>query len=265
MTDHTPLIPHEYVHPKTAEETGFFYRNSGNPIPPTHPDHGPMEHLPRRDDGSFSPYYYCSLEELGAAGVEGPPPRRRRHDGWTAQRMEEFIEQLRATASVTDACRAVHMSRTSAYKLYNRPDAAHFRAAWDEALRGATAVLAATAFDRAVNGTEYKVFHKGDFVGWQVRHDNRHLQWMLRVRDPLNWAPIGDLEAWLRHRGVEEAAGREAVERLAEAEAEWGRRLPGEKPQAVTDGRRASRDGAGAAQGSRNIVLLRTTPCAPAS
>lgn len=204
-------------------ETGFYYA-TGRPVPPTHPDHGPMEDLPRQEDGGFAAYYYCSRAELEAAEVASPPPRRRRHDGWTADRMAEFIETLRATASITDACRAVGMSRTSAYRLYHREDAAHFREAWDEALRCCTAVLATTAFDRAVNGTEYRVFHKGEFVGWQVRHDNRHLQWMLRARDPLNWAPLDDLEGWLRHRGIERP-GRSAPGRLAEAEHRWGRRL----------------------------------------
>lgn len=240
MNDSAPPTPPDYVHPKTAEETGYFYP-SGKPIPPTHPDHGPMDQLPRQEDGSFSVYYYCSHEELAACAADGPPPRRRRRDGWTTERMEEFIEHLRATASVTDACRAVGKSRSSAYRLYNRPDAAHFREAWDEALRGATAVLAATAFDRAVNGTEEQVYWKGEFAGWRTRHDNRHLQWMLRVRDPVNWAPIGDLEAWARHRAIEDPGGREAASRLAEAEAQWGRRLPGEEDPPALAGASAKR------------------------
>lgn len=227
MTDQPDPIPPGYIHPKTPEETGFFYKD-GSPVPPTHPDHGPMDALPRQEDGRFAAYYYCSKEELGDAGIDAPPPRRHRHDGWTTQRMEKFIETLRSTASVTDACRAVDMSRSSAYKLYQREDAAHFRKSWDEALRGCTAVLAATAFDRAVNGTEEAVFHQGRHVGFRTRYDNRHLQWMLRVRDPINWAPIGDLEAWMRHRAIEKQEGREEIARLARAEEKWGRRLPGE-------------------------------------
>jgi AcrR family transcriptional regulator len=229
MTDKTPTPSPEHVHPKTAEETGFFFPN-GAPVPPTHPDHGPMDQLPRMEDGRFAAYYYCSKAELKAIGLEDvTPPRRIRHDGWTAQKIADFLETLRASASVTDACRAVGMSRTSAYKLYHRKDSAHVRKAWDEALRHCTAVLATTAFDRAVNGTEYKVFHKGEFVGWQVRHDNRHLQWMLRVRDPLNWAPLDDLEGWMRHRGIEKPEPVDAsLDRLADAEEAWGQRLPDE-------------------------------------
>jgi hypothetical protein len=230
MTQDTPTPPPDYVHPKTAEETGFFYPN-GEPVPPTHPDHGPMDQLPRMEDGGFAAYYYCSTTELKAGGIaDATPPRRHRKDGWTLDRIERFLEALRSTASVTDACRTVSMSPRSAYDLYNRKGNDHIRKAWDEALRAATNILATTAFDRAVNGTEYKVFHKGEFVGWQVRHDNRHLQWMLRARDPLNWAPLDELQGWLRHREIAKHEDAEdSLERLAKGEEEWERRLPGEK------------------------------------
>ena len=71
------------------------------------------------------------------------PPRIRfrpvelkvRHDGWTAARQAHFIEVLAATRSIAAACSAVGMSRASAYKLRDRPDARQFRLAWHAALR----------------------------------------------------------------------------------------------------------------------------------
>lgn len=70
------------------------------------------------------------------------PPRNRftpvqlkaRHDGWSPGRQRCFIEELAATRSVSKACRAVGMSRDSAYKLRGRPEAAQFRLAWNQAL-----------------------------------------------------------------------------------------------------------------------------------
>lgn len=70
------------------------------------------------------------------------PPRTRftpvqlkaRHDGWSAERQFRFIEELAATRSISKACRAVGMSRDSAYKLRDRPEAAEFRLAWSRAL-----------------------------------------------------------------------------------------------------------------------------------
>lgn len=233
MKHKNPPKDSKRAHPRTAKDTGFFYKD-GRPIPPTHADHGPMDQLPRQEDGSFAAYYYCTKDEIRAGSIDGPPPRRLRHDGWTSERIKQFLEALRSTASIKDACRIVGKSRQSAYNLYNRKDSAHVREAWDEALRACTNILASTAFDRAVNGTEEQVYHKGEFVGWRDKHDNRHLQWMLRARDPLNWAPLHEVEGWLRHRGVEKTVPMQvSLKRFAEAEKKWGSRLPneGNKPQ----------------------------------
>ena len=63
-----------------------------------------------------------------------PVPLKARHDGWTAERQRRFIDMLAATRSLTKACAAVGMSRTSAYALRDRSDALHFRLAWRAAL-----------------------------------------------------------------------------------------------------------------------------------
>ena len=64
-----------------------------------------------------------------------PVQLKARHDGWTAERQRRFIDELAATRSLTSACKAVGMTRTSAYKLRDRPDALHFRLAWRAALK----------------------------------------------------------------------------------------------------------------------------------
>lgn len=230
-----PLPQHVYTPPPSRPTgTGLFYP-SGKEIPPTHPDHGPMHLLPRQEDGSFASYYYCSKEELAEFEIDAPPPRRQRHDGFTPERIQIFIRTLAATASVSDAARAAHVSRQTAYNLYHEADAGEFRRAWDEALRGPNVVLTSTAYDRAVNGVEEQVFYRGTFCGWRTRYDNRLLMWLLRVRDPLAFAPLGDLQGWLRHRDLEPHAPIEpTLDRLAAAEEDWGRRLPGERAPAAT-------------------------------
>ena len=64
-----------------------------------------------------------------------PVELKARHDGWTEARQRHFIDVLAATKSLTRACQAVGKSRTSAYKLRDRPEARQFRLAWDAALR----------------------------------------------------------------------------------------------------------------------------------
>ena len=215
-------------HVPAPEDSGFYYRN-GRPIPPTHPDHGPMHLIPRQHDGSFAAYYYCSKEQLAAARVPAPPPRRHRRDGFTPERQQRFVEAFRNTGSLTDAARITGISRSTAYNLINRADGEAFRAALAEAGKGVDTLLEATAIERAVKGHEEIVYHKGRRVGVRWKADNRLLMSLLRARNPLKYAPLSEIEGWLKRRGLEPPADVEgALDRLAAAEAEWGRRLPGE-------------------------------------
>ncbi len=205
------------------------------PLPSYDPRHDRIKNAPKQADGTVAGYYYCTPDELAAIGIDAPPPRRCRHDGWTTARIEAFLEELRASGSITDACQLVGLTRASAYRLYAQPDSAHIRKAWDEALRAATNVLVTTAFDRAVNGVREQVWHQGKMVGFREKFDNRHLQFMLRARDPLNWAPLDDLQGWVRHRGLPEppwpadkALAEKALADMREGEQAWTKILPGE-------------------------------------
>ena len=62
-----------------------------------------------------------------------PVPLRARRDGWTPDRQREFIRILHVKRSISAACRAVGMSRKSAYALRDRAGAGTFAAAWDAA------------------------------------------------------------------------------------------------------------------------------------
>lgn len=58
-------------------------------------------------------------------------PLRHRNDGWTPIRQRTFLRGLAELGSVTDACKRVGMSKTSAERLRKRSP--EFAAAWDKA------------------------------------------------------------------------------------------------------------------------------------
>ena len=111
-----------------------------------------------------------------------PAQLRPRHDGWTPERQIAFVEALAETACVEEACRRVGMSDSSAYKLRNRYDGRHFRAAWDAALDCALSRLEQAALGRALHGTARPIFHKGEQVGEWRHHDERLTMFLLRTR-----------------------------------------------------------------------------------
>jgi hypothetical protein len=190
-----------------------------------------MHLLPRQEDGSFAAYYYCSRQELADFDIQAPPPRRRRRDGFDAGRQQQFVEHYRNCGSLTDAARLTGISRTTAYNLINSADGAAFRDALAEAGKGVDTILEATAFERCINGQEEIVFYQGRRVGVRWKYDNRLLMQMLRARQPLKYAPLSEIEGWVKRRGPERPADLDgALDRLAAAEERWGRRLPGEDP-----------------------------------
>lgn len=155
-------------------------------------------------EGSAAPRLPACTEPAsppGPAPAPTPQPRPRR-DGFTPERQERFIELIRGGASGREAARGIGISPTTAYNLYNSPEGAHFKAAWDEAAKVTDVVLEDTAYDRAVNGQEEVVYHQGRRVGVRWRYDNKLLMQLLRARNPLKYAPLSELEGWLRHRGI---------------------------------------------------------------
>lgn len=94
-------------------------------------------------------------------------------DRWTAPKMAAFLRQLSATHSVAAAARSVGMSRQSAYRLRSRLKGRAFDLAWDVAFQHSYDNLAHAALERAINGVEVPVFHKGEQVGSYRRFDER--------------------------------------------------------------------------------------------
>ncbi|GAA4037692.1 hypothetical protein GCM10022281_17990 [Sphingomonas rosea] len=143
-----------------------------------------------------------SKDDYAAVIAEVPPNTR--VDGWTAARRVLFLERLEEQGSIIAAARAADMSRRAVYRLLPRAPA--FAAAFANALRHHTAILADTLFDRAIHGHQVPVFHGGELVGTRTVHHDALGIYLLRVRDPLNYAPIDELERWKRERALDAGA-----------------------------------------------------------
>ena len=64
----------------------------------------------------------------------------------------DFLEALRGTATVTEACRVVGIGRTSAYKARQQDEA--FAVAWADVEEESTETLESVAVQRAVDGSD---------------------------------------------------------------------------------------------------------------
>ena len=112
-----------------------------------------------------------------------PSGAERRHDGWTGERMAKFCEVLAETGIVTDACRAVGLSRETAYS--NRRRNPLFDAAWQAALSIARNRLADALLARSIEGSVDYLYRDGELVGERRYIDNRLAYAMLRRMDKL--------------------------------------------------------------------------------
>lgn len=113
-----------------------------------------------------------------------PVHLRERHDGWTPDRQLDFIEALAASGCVTEAAKAVGLSKAAAYKLRARPDAQAFRLAWDAAIDFAMAQLVDAALGRAINGVAVPIFHQGEQVGERREYPEQLAMFLLAAHAP---------------------------------------------------------------------------------
>lgn len=172
-----------------------------------------------------------------------PVPRKilRRHDGWTADRQRAFIAALAATGSVSAAARRVGVCNASAYNLYNHPEAASLRAAWDRALEIGAGRIHDVAMERALDGVPRAIFYRGEQIGEELRFSDRVLVHLLRYHSfGHHPSPVGhrSLAARERHaaencpvcrdRREAEAVAAEAAEAAGEAQMTEGQAAAGE-------------------------------------
>jgi hypothetical protein len=149
----------------------------------------PSPHVLRRKPGWFAPV-----------------PLRSRRDGWTEVRQCVFLVQLYNTGSVSEAARAVGMSRASAYRLRARAGAESFAFAWDRVLslpgwghprtprEDFRKVTNATLLARLENDLVQPVVHRGMLAQIRRKPDDSALLRLLRRTRNLGEDPAD--EGW---------------------------------------------------------------------
>lgn len=150
----------------------------------------PEDANPDRPPASAS---YSDCPQQSSARPFTPVPVRARHDGWTPERQVAFIKALAVCLCVDKAAAQVGMSATSAYNLYNREDARHFRGAWDAALDMTNLQVEMGAVRRSIHGVPRPVFYKGEQVGEWRHHDERMTMFLLRYRRRARFGAWHDL------------------------------------------------------------------------
>lgn len=96
-----------------------------------------------------------------------------RHDGWTPERRARFLDCLAGKGNVQLACRAVGLSPEAAYRLKRREPL--FARAWAAALVLARAATEQVIADRAIDGIEENVWHRGELLETRRKYDTRLL------------------------------------------------------------------------------------------
>lgn len=100
-------------------------------------------------------------------------PCSTRHDGWSPALKVRFLDRLAGCGNVAAACAAVGMSREAAYRLRRRD--ALFARGWDAALLLAREASIDVLADKALDGIEEEVWHRGELMGTRRRFDARLL------------------------------------------------------------------------------------------
>ncbi len=101
--------------------------------------------------------------------ISSDPATRR--DGWSPERKTRFLARLAACGNVRAACAAAGMSRDAAYTLRRRD--ALFARGWAAALMLARESSVELLADKATEGIEEEVWHRGEHVGTKRRFDAR--------------------------------------------------------------------------------------------
>lgn len=122
-----------------------------------------------------------SVEETFPAGSRKP-----RHDGFTPERVGDFLRHLAATGVVEHAAAAVGVSASAAYAFRNRRQGRAFARMWDAILvNRARDRLASELQSRAISGCVSVRKRDGEIVGEYHYYDNRLAMALLTRLDRL--------------------------------------------------------------------------------
>jgi len=93
--------------------------------------------------------------------------------GWTPERQTRFLDHLAEKGNVRAACKRVGLSREAAYRLRRRDPL--FARGWAAAMGKAHEVSIEVLADRAIEGIEEPIYHRGELVGTRRKYDTRLL------------------------------------------------------------------------------------------
>ena len=112
-----------------------------------------------------------------------------RQDGFTPKRRAKFLKALRKTGCVEDACRAVRISDSAAYKCRRRDPA--FAALWQTALSKAGSDIETFAWKFAVEGVEEDIVAYGKVIGTRRKRDPQLFRMLLQGSNPARYGGHG--------------------------------------------------------------------------
>lgn len=101
---------------------------------------------------------------------------------FTDRAREKFLAVLRETCNVSEAARAIGVSRRAVYDW--REAHADFRADWEDAEQEAADKLEREAWRRAVEGTDKPVTFHGAITATYKEYSDRMLELLLKAHKP---------------------------------------------------------------------------------
>lgn len=100
----------------------------------------------------------------------------------TPEKLTAFCAALAETGIVAKACKAVDISRVTAYQW--REEIPEFAAAWDKALKIGITALEDEAHRRAFEGFEEGVYHQGVLMDTQKKYSDTLAIFLLKSHAP---------------------------------------------------------------------------------
>lgn len=109
----------------------------------------------------------------------------------TPERLTAFCAALAETGIVAKACKAVDISRVTAYEWRN--EIPEFAKAWDKALQVGISALEDEAHRRAFEGTDEGVYHQGVLVDTQKKYSDTLAIFLLKAHRPEKYRERSDV------------------------------------------------------------------------
>lgn len=124
----------------------------------------------------------------------------------TPEKLTAFTAVLAETCNVGKACKAIDISRVTAYKW--RKEIPEFADAWDDAMKTGVSALEDEAHRRAFDGTVEPVFQQGMEIGAVRKYSDTLAIFLLKAHNPDKY----------RENSKVELAGKLAINDMSEAD-----------------------------------------------